>query len=113
MQREWDDIASNRNNETTGVRGTAPVTEEELQAVEYVHLVSHIQLYKARGFLVSAGHLCDLSVFFMDIQNLVTLFMILCESCGGHDYDVRIWTSQKWRHIETMFADTIILWISI
>ena len=29
--------------------------------------------------LVSAEHLCDLSVLFLQIQNLVTLFVILCE----------------------------------
>ena len=31
-------------------------------------------------FLVSVGHLCDLSIFFMPIQNLVRNFVILCKS---------------------------------
>ena len=31
---------------------------------------------------VILGHLCDLSVLFMRIQNLVTLFVILYESCN-------------------------------
>ena len=30
--------------------------------------------------LVSAGHLCDLSVLFVQIQKLVTIFVILCET---------------------------------
>ena len=29
---------------------------------------------------LSARHLCDLSIIFMRIQNLATIFVILCES---------------------------------
>ena len=44
-------------------------------------------------------------------------FVILCESRNvmimAKKLDITEKTSQKWRHIETMFADTIILWITI
>ena len=50
----------------------------------------------------------------MQIQNLVTVFVILCESCNVMNYDVRIYMAQKrrhkkWYHTETLFADNIIL----
>ena len=55
--------------------------------------------------LVSTGHLSDLSVLFVRIQK--PLFVILCESCKY--LNVAEKTSQKRRHIETAFEDTIIL----
>ena len=54
-----------------------------------------IYKHKWDHLLVSAGHLCDLSVLFMRIQNLVTILENLSEShvCEErHDYDIRILT---------------------
>ena len=39
------------------------------------------------------------------------LFVILCET--RKNLNITEKTSQKWRYIETVFADSIILWISI
>ena len=50
-----------------------------------------------KALLVSAGHLCDLWVLLMRIQNLVTLFMMLCDSLIYLNITEK--TSQNWRHI--------------
>ena len=48
--------------------------------VERVSMTYSIMRRPCDILLVNAGHLCDLSILFIRIQNLVTIFVILCES---------------------------------
>ena len=58
--------------------------------------LSYTDLRNQRTSLGCAGHLCDLSVLSMGIQNLVTILKNLCVT-----------------EITSVFADSIILWITL
>ena len=46
------------------------------------------------------------------VKNLIRIGRITCESCHIMNNDVMSYL-QKWRRIETVFADSIILWITV
>ena len=70
-----------------------------------------LSIFSYHYSLMSAGFLCDLSVIFVRMQNLVTIFVILCESRNVmteefecHRKDVTKMTS----HRNSVSADTIL-----
>ena len=75
--------------------------------IKWIFVTSYVVVsvkMTTRDLLVSILYACDLSLLFMRFQNFVTLFMILCESCNVKD------VTNITSHV---FADTIILWITI
>ena len=56
------------------------------------------------------GQLCDQHLWFWLSQNLIGIIESLSNHVMNND-DMSY--SQKWRHIESVFADSIVLWITI